>query len=370
MDTIKNINHAHHAWLERGPTERNSCKALIMDVRLSSIPEWHHVDDKIFNEEILTQYRPAVLRGFVEKWPVVQHALQSPELVCQYLKTFDHGSVVNAIMTPPEVRGRIFYKDDMSGFNFIRNRLPISAVADQLLRYSAGQNPPSVAVLSALIPACLPGFEVENVLTALDKSISPRIWMGNTITIPAHMDEPNNIACVVSGKRRFTLFPPDQVSNLYIGPLEFTPAGAPISMVSPHNPDFERFPRYKEALAAAQVAELEPGDALFIPSVWWHQVESLGKLNILINYWWGGRSISATGRANGPVDCLMHCLLNMKELPPETREAWGAIFNHYIFQEKADRFEHIPEQYRGILGTLTSDQREAIKAGLIRQLQG
>ena len=94
-------------------------------------------------------------------------------------------------MTLPEVKGRIFYKNDMSGFNFIRQqaKLPISAVADQLLRYSAGQNPPSVAVLSALIPACLPGFEDENVLTALDKSISPRIWMGNTITIPAHMPD-------------------------------------------------------------------------------------------------------------------------------------------------------------------------------------
>jgi hypothetical protein len=347
---------------------RNGYNMPIMDEKLQSIPEWHHVDDRIFNEEILKQYRPAVLRSFVKKWPVVQHALQSPASVCKYLKTFDNGSVVNAIMTPPEVRGRIFYKDDMSGFNFIRNRLPISAVADQLLKYSAGQNPPSVAILSALIPACLPGFADENVLTILDKSISPRIWMGNTITIPAHMDEPNNIACVVSGKRRFTLFPPDQVSNLYIGPLEFTPAGAPISMVAPHNPDFKRFPRYKEALAAAQVAELEPGDALFIPAVWWHQVESLGKINILINYWWG-RSNGTIGGTNSPVDCLMHCLLNMKELSPQIREAWGAIFNHYIFHAKKDHFEHIPEQNRGVLGPLTSDQMANIKAALISKLQ-
>ena len=154
------------------------------------------------------------------------------------------------------------------------------------MKYTAGPNPPSVAVLSASVADCLPGFADENVLTALDKSVSPRIWMGNTITIPAHMDEPNNIACVVSGKHSVTLFPPDQLANLYIGPLEFTPAGAPISMVSP-DADFERFPRYRDALAAAQVAELEPGDALYIPAVWWHQVESVGKINILINYWWG-----------------------------------------------------------------------------------
>jgi hypothetical protein len=298
----------------------------------------------------------------------VRHALQSPESVCKYIKGFDNGTVVNAIMTRPEVKGRIFYRDDMEGFNFVRNRLPVSAVVDQLMKYSVGHNPPSVAVQSALIPACLPGFERENVLTALDQSISPRIWMGNTITVPAHVDDADNIACVVSGKRRFTLFPPDQVANLYIGPLDFTPAGAPISMVSPHNPDFERFPKYKEALANAQVAELEPGDALYIPSVWWHQVESVGNINILINYWWGG-SIGTTDRTNGPIDCLMHCLLNMRELPPETRAAWGKIFNHYVFNASEDPFAYIPESKKGVLGKLTPEQIQQIKAGLINKLQ-
>ena len=75
------------------------------------------------------------------------------------------------------------------------------------------------------------------------------------------------------------------------------------------------------------------------------------------------------GRTNGPVDCLLHCLLNMKELPPETREAWGAVFNHYIFHAKGENFEHIPERNRGILGPLTAEQREALRAGLIGKLQ-
>ena len=33
-------------------------------------------------------------------------------------------------------------------------------------------------------------------------------------------------------------------------------------------------------------AELQPGDAIFIPSLWWHQVESLSAVNGLVNYWW------------------------------------------------------------------------------------
>jgi hypothetical protein len=91
---------------------------------------------------------------------------------------------------------------------------------------------------------------------------------------------------VVSGRRRFTLLPPEQVRNLYLGPLDFAPTPTPISLVSFRSPDFERFPRFHDALAAAEAAELEPGDALYIPSVWWHHVESIGVLNAMVNYWW------------------------------------------------------------------------------------
>ena len=341
---------------------------FIMNQKLQPIPEWHNVDERTFREEIVAPHRPAVLRGFVKHWPVVQHGLRSPASVCNYVKSFDNGTPVNAIMTRPEVQGRGFYNDDMSGFNFIRNRLPVSAVIDQLMRYAGGHNPPSVAVQSALIPQCLPGFELENPMPVLDKSIAPRIWMGNTITVPAHVDDADNIACVVSGKRRFTLFPPEQVPNMYIGPLEFNPAGAPISMVPSNNHDFERYPKYREALAAAQVADLEPGDVLFIPSVWWHQVESSGPVNILVNYWWGG-SIGTTDRTNGPIDCLMHCLMNMRSLSPETRQAWGKLFDHYVFNAKDDAFDYIPESRRGVLGKLGPEQIEAIKKGLIEKLQ-
>ena len=34
------------------------------------------------------------------------------------------------------------------------------------------------------------------------------------------------------------------------------------------------------------VADLQPGDALYIPSLWWHHVESIGVLNTMVNYWW------------------------------------------------------------------------------------
>jgi hypothetical protein len=247
---------------------------------MNPIAELREIDAATFHQEIVPLHQPLVVRGIVQHWPAVAHALRSPDAVCDYLKAFDTGVDVNAIMTPPGTGGHVGYSDGLQGMRFVRNRLPLSDVINQLQRYLRGPNPPSLAVQSAVIAEAIPGFLDEQRLSLLAPSIQPRIWLGNTITVPAHFDEAHNLACCVSGRRRFTLFPPEQVGNLYVGPLDFTPAGAPVSMATT---DFARFPRYRAALDAAVVAELEPGDAIYIPSLWWHQVESIGALNILVN---------------------------------------------------------------------------------------
>ena len=147
----------------------------------------------------------------------------------------------------------------MTGINFIRNRLPLSALIEQVLRYAQFPNPPAVAAQSALIRDCLPGFAEENRLALVADNVLPRIWLGNRITTPTHLDEWNNVGCVVAGRRRFTLFPPEQIENLYIGPLDFGHTGAPMSIVSLRNPDFDRFPKFHAALGAAVTAELATG---------------------------------------------------------------------------------------------------------------
>lgn len=248
--------------------------------------EFHDLDPSRFFSEVAGGYRPAILRGFVRHWPAVHKARRSPEALCQYLMGFDSGHEVDAVMTPPDQRGRLFYKPDMTGFNFVRNKVPVSKVIEQLARYSQFEAPPSVAIQSALIDDCLPRFAVQNIVPALPSSVRPRIWLGNTITTPAHFDESHNLACVVSGARRFTLFPPEQVENLYLGPLDFAPTPTPISMVDFRAPDHAKHPRFRQAMDAALVADLLPGDALFIPSRWWHHVQSAGILNMMVNYWW------------------------------------------------------------------------------------
>ncbi|HEY0802659.1 MAG TPA: cupin-like domain-containing protein, partial [Steroidobacteraceae bacterium] len=219
--------------------------------------------------DVLPAKRPALLRGIVLHWPAVREALDSPEALLRYLQRHDSGAPVDALMTAPEAEGQISYNAAMSGFNFHRNRLPLSEIAAQVLRYSQFPKPPAVAAQSALIRDCLPGFAAENKLSLFDDTILPRIWLGNRITTPTHVDEWNNVGCLVAGRRRFTLFPPEQIANLYVGPLDFAPTGAAMSMVSLRNPDFERYPKFREALEAAQTAEVGPGDGIFIPPLWW-----------------------------------------------------------------------------------------------------
>jgi hypothetical protein len=182
--------------------------------------------------------------------------------------------------------------------------------------------------------------------------------------VPAHFDVPDNIACVVAGRRRFTLFAPELVDRLYIGPLDLTPAGQPISLVDLAAPDLARFPRFAEALPHAQVVTLEPGDALFIPSQWWHGVEGLDPINALVNFWW--RQTPAF--MDTPLNTLMLALLTLRDLPPAQRQAWATLFDHYVFEADAQTAAHIPAAARGVLGPLNESLARQMRAVLLNRL--
>jgi hypothetical protein len=307
------------------------------------------------------------MRGLVSQWPAVARGRQSAEAFCAYLAAFDSGKPVDVLRMPPSARGRIFYNDAVDGFNYTRDRAPLSSVIRSIAREARFEKPTAVVVQSAPIAECVPGFAKENVLPMLDASVAPRIWFGNAVVTPAHFDESHNVACVVAGRRRFTLFPPEQIANLYIGPLGFAPTGTPISMVDFGRPDFERFPRFRQALEAAFVADLEPGDAIYIPALWWHHVESLDKCNALVNYWWR-ESHGPAGRANSALNALLLAILDLRHLPPAQREAWRNIYDHYVFTAGEEVASHVPKARRGILGEINPELAQQIRAFLKEQL--
>jgi hypothetical protein len=180
--------------------------------------------------------------------------------------------------------------------------------------------------------------------------------------VSTHYDVSHNVACVVAGRRRFILFPPQQITNLYVGPLEFTIAGQPVSMVDLDRPDFARFPRFAEALRHALVADLEPGDVIFIPTLWWHNVAAVGPLNVLVNYWW-------QQAAEVPFPALVHALMSVRDVPPAEREAWKAWFDYYVFGADASASaDHLPQSARGVLGPPSPTRTQLIKDYLLKAL--
>ena len=338
-----------------------------MTASLPSLPEWHGVDRPRFEAEILPRNEPAILRGLANDWPAVSRARQSPQAIAQYLAALDNGTPVDAVMLKPEEEGRIFYDASMEGFNYLRTHQPVSRILEQALRYAQFPRAPAVAVQSALVARCMPGFKTDNVLSLLDASVEPRIWVGTAIVTPAHFDESHNIAVCVAGRRRFTVFPPEQVANLYVGPLDHTPAGMPMSLVDFAKPDFERFPLFREAWASAQAAELAPGDAIYLPPLWWHHVHSLERFNVLMNWWW---LAPAAGRAVPPfaLDALMHAATTLRALPPAQRQAWRHLFEHYAFDAERDVTGHIPLERQGLLGPMSLEQHAQLRALLAQRL--
>ncbi len=309
------------------------------------VPERHSITRAEFESEIASAGQPVVLRGLVKDWPVVSAAEQSREALGNYLKQLDGGGQVNIFFGPNAMQGRYFYNEAMDGFNFEAGSTTLSKIVDQLLKIADEPNPMAIYAGSTPAPEAVPGFADANVNPLIDPSIMPRLWLSNGSRVAAHYDNSRNIACSIAGKRRFTIFPPEQITNLYLGPLEYTMAGPQASMVDFHAPDYGRYPKFREAEAAGMIADLEPGDAIYIPSLWWHHVESQGPFNLLVNYWW-------TEPHSGPAfESVMLAMLALRDQPEPEKAAWRAFFEHFVFAEDAAKAsEHLPPRWQTVAG--------------------
>jgi len=308
---------------------------------------------------LMARDRPLVIRGLVRDWPLVGLAKTSDTAFAEKLAALDSGAPVDVLLMPPEADGVIGYNAALDGFNYEHYRVPLTLGLQRLASYSRVERPPGLAIQSAPIAACVPGFLEHHGLPLLGRDAQPRLWVGNTVTTPTHFDSQHNIACVVCGRRRFTLFPPEQLPNLYVGPLDFAPTSTMIGMARPDRPDDPRVPRLGQALAAAQTAELHPGDAIYMPPLWWHHVESLERLNALVNYWW--LSVDEAGYTTGhALSALFHGILAFRGLPPAERAGWKRLLEHYAFDD-TDPLAHLPEERRGVLGTRSPQVLERLR---------
>lgn len=108
------------------------------------------------------------------------------------------------------------------------------------------------------------------------------LWMASAASrTPLHYDDMHNAFAQVEGRKRFVLFNPAQFDALYPGPINTRVEAQ--SRVDLSRPDFRRFPKLAEV--EYWEAVVGPGDLLFMPAYWWHQVTSLD-MSVSVNYWW------------------------------------------------------------------------------------
>lgn len=320
----------------------------------------------VFEKQLLPAKKPFVLRGLVDAWPIVKESKADPVDALKYLCSHDNGTPVYTVVAPPNVEGRLFYSDDLAGVNFQKVNAGLTSTIKQMVAMSNETRPHSVSIQAAGIKECLPDLLSTHTLSLLDTAIEPTIWVSNRSRVAAHFDLNDNIACNVIGRRRFTLFPPDQVANLYVGPTLNSPGGVPTSLVDIQNPDLDRFPNFEHALANSLVTELEPGDAIFIPSPWWHSVESLDPVNVLINYWWNTHLGNSGPTAN---NSMMMGMLTIAAMDKPQRDAWRALFDYFVFKNSGDPAAHLPHELNDVATQLNDKGLAECFAFLRNQLK-
>ncbi len=304
---------------------------------------------------LLASGQPAVLKGAIGHWPALTAAAHSPATLDAYLKERDSGAPVPLMEAAISTGGRFGYSADPREFSFTRRLRPLGETLERIARARAEPVAGYLAIQMLPLDSQMPAFTRDNKMPLVPATARPKLWLGGPVKTQIHNDRDHNLCCVIAGRRRFVLFPPEQVANLYIGPLDNPP---PLSFVDPEAPDFDAFPRFREALKSALVAHLGPGDALLMPRYWWHHVTSRDAYNAMVNYWWDD-NVSNHGN---PYDAFLTALLALKTIPPQERAYWRSMFEAHVFGDEGAT--HIPPSARGILGTMNPAQRAALRLKL------
>ncbi len=227
------------------------------------------------------------------------------------------------------MRGRYFYDAELRGFNFQRSKGRLGEALDFLLRAIDDPEAPAFYVGATPHPGDAPGLRRRQSDGAVPRRRPRSRAPGSAI---ARRSRRISMSRTISpwssrGGGASRCFRPSS-SPIFISARSTTQWRASRRASSRSTtPDLDRFPRFAAAMAASMSAELEPGDAIFVPSLWWHQVEALAPFNMLMNYW-----IDPPADAGSPFDAMVHGILAIAALPPARRAAWRSFFDHYVFQ--------------------------------------
>ena len=176
-----------------------------------------------------------------------------------------------------------------------------------------------------------------------------------------HFDQYDNLFVQIKGSKTFRIYDPQQTPALYPYPIHH-----PLdtrSQVDLERPDHAAFPRL--ATATGVTITLRPGQLLFLPAYWWHEVltdpidadsRSGQPLTVSVNFWF-----AATARLLSPTRPLvpsMHCELARQ-------------LEYLISDCLHDRAHHVPRFFASLLAALEAGRSTSairdVHSALLRQ---
>jgi hypothetical protein len=225
-----------------------------------------------FERKYLKPSRPVVLQGAMDDWMAL--GSWTPESLIE--KVGDNPVAVqsspNGVFGLDEEKGGPRYEEKHMTFGEYARHVLSGQPSDTRLYLQRSSIPD-------LLPQLLEDFEIPRYVDP-GRIYLMNLWFGPGGNVTRlHYDVPNNVLAQIAGTKRFVMFPPRDMSRLY----PFRSKSYNMSQVDIDGPDLERFPRFRDARRVE--VTLRPGEMLFIPSFWWHQVYS-EETGLTVNFWW------------------------------------------------------------------------------------
>lgn len=245
---------------------------------------------KAFCKRYVEKNRPVIVQGAAENWAALKD-WNNDWLLSEKRTSTEVIVSRNGLFPDYETRPEPMQKVQMCLAEFTARALGIDAppplLAPDETYYIYGK-----PALFECLPHLIEHVPLPSCLADLDTN-GPFLWMSSCgCTTPLHYDLINGFLTQVRGSKKVFLFDHNEHQKLYQRGANFPGMDnrERQSQIDIHNPDLARFPDF--AQAQAWEATLSPGDALFIPSNWFHEVESL-EFSISVAYTFAGGTKSS-----------------------------------------------------------------------------
>lgn len=217
-------------------------------------------------EEFLDNFyapgRPVILCGMMDEWPARMR--WSPSCLCDRIGKAMIECQSDRRANPRFERDKDAHRQTMHFDDYIEAIAANSGNDLYMTAYNSAANAAAMTPLLADLGA------MAGILDHAPGEAAGMIWIGpgGTFT-PLHHDLTNNLLAQIVGRKRVIMAAPNETPKLYNDLHVFSE----VANLADPGLDLDEFPRLSQVRTLDVI--LEPGEMLFLPIGWWHQVEAL-----------------------------------------------------------------------------------------------